>query len=350
MAVAIHEFVNKDIGEHTFHQGEAWPNEDKKDVVFYAFPCQVKGTEPIFDYWNDKDKEHTFHFGEPWPNEKKGEHPVFFAYPLGDDKGGLLQSVHSYWNDKEKKHSFHMGDARTNEDKHEPQFLAFPTALTWNPDVACEGAPAVNRAKWFMENKGLSEGDARANVMGEFPAAFKGGKWNPDVVCDGAPAQNRAKWLMENKGLSEADARASVMAEFPAAFGGAPGPAKAGGYSGAGHFVAGRFPHSLELVKDDKGKSRLKFSVTPINPQEVTMVAVHYSVNKEPGHEDMNFDINKTVEGTNTYVHVTPDFGPVCEAGAKVTYWLGVMEKGLIAEMPEKACPHKENRLTWIAK
>ena len=29
-----------------------------------------------------------------------------------------------------------------------------------------------------------------------------------------------------------------------------------------------RFPHSLELVKDDKGKSRLKFSVTPINPQE----------------------------------------------------------------------------------
>ena len=60
-------------------------------------------------------------------------------------------------------------------------------------------------------------------------------------------------------------------------------------------------------------------------------------MNKDPGHEDMNFDINKPMEGTNTYVHVTPDFGPVCEPGSKVTYWLAAMEKGLISEMPEKA-------------
>ena len=65
-------------------------------------------------------------------------------------------------------------------------------------------------------------------------------------------------------------------------------------------------------------------------------------VNGEPGKEDMNFDINKPEEGSHTYVHVTPAFGPVCEPGCKVTYWLAAMDKGLITEMPEKAFPVKE--------
>jgi len=302
MAVAIHEFINKDIKEHTFHAGEAWPNEEKKGVMFYAFHNQVKGTEPVWDFWNPKDKEHTFHFGDPWVNEERGSQPVFYAYPLGDDMKGLLRPVHSFWNDGEKKHAFHMGESRFGEDKGDAQFLAFPEPLTWRGDV----------------------------------------------ICDGAPAQNRSKWLMENKGMMEAEAQAQVMAEFPTVF-------SRGGYSGGALPVAptvvdGKFPHTLEIVKDAAGKSRLKFSVTPKNPSEITMIAVHYSVNKGPGHEDMNFDIKQPMEGTNTYVHVTPDFGPLCDPGSKVTYWLAAMEKGLIVEMPEKACPIKENRLTWTAQ
>ena len=188
----------------------------------------------------------------------------------------------------EKKHAFHLGDARAGEDKHEPMFLAFHDKLTWRSGTICDNAPAENRAKWLMENKGMAEEEAHAFVMGEFPHCF-----GPS-----APA--------------------------------------------SGHFVDGKFPHTLELVKDATGKSRIKFSVTPPNAGDVSMVAVHYSVNGEPGKEDMNFDINKPQEGTQTYVHVTPDFGPVCEPGAKVTYWLAAMEKGLIKEMPEKACPIKE--------
>mmetsp|Transcript_21790 Transcript_21790/g.25706 ORF Transcript_21790/g.25706 Transcript_21790/m.25706 type:complete len:124 (-) Transcript_21790:113-484(-) len=65
MALAIHEFINKDIGEHTFHGHDPWPNEERKDVMFYAFPQQVKGTEPVWDFWNPKDKEHTFHMAPP---------------------------------------------------------------------------------------------------------------------------------------------------------------------------------------------------------------------------------------------------------------------------------------------
>ncbi|CAE7216229.1 unnamed protein product [Symbiodinium sp. CCMP2592] len=259
-------------------------SEEKKDIVFYAFQQQVPGTEPVFDYWNPKENEHTFHMGDPWPSEEKGKHPVFYAYPLGDDKKG------------EKKHTFHLGDARAHEDKHEPHFLAFREPLTWKSGVICDGAPAENRAKWLMENKGMSEAEAQAFVIGEFPNLFD----------KSAPS--------------------------------------------SGHFVDGKFPHTLELVKDDAGKSRLKFAVTPSNHESITMIAVHYSVNGEPGKEDMNFDINKPEEGSHTYVHVTPAFGPVCEPGCKVTYWLAAMDKGLITEMPEKACPVKENRLTWIAQ
>ncbi|OLP89541.1 hypothetical protein AK812_SmicGene28990 [Symbiodinium microadriaticum] len=296
MAAPIFEYVNVEIGEHTFHTGDPWPQEQKKDIVFYAFQQQVPGTEPVFDYWNPKENEHTFHMGDPWPCEEKGKHPVFYAYPLGDDKKGLLQPVHSFWNSGEKKHTFHLGDARAHEDKHEPHFLAFREPLTWKSGVICDGAPAVNRAKWLMENKGMSEAEAQAFVIGEFPNLFD----------KSAPP--------------------------------------------SGHFVDGKFPHTLELVKDDKGKSRLKFAVTPSNHESITMIAVHYSVNGEPGKEDMNFDINKPEEGSHTYVHVTPAFGPVCEPGCKVTYWLAAMDKGLITEMPEKACPVKENRLTWIAQ
>ncbi|CAE7393752.1 unnamed protein product, partial [Symbiodinium necroappetens] len=239
--------------------------EQKKDIVFYAFQQQVPGTEPVFDYWNPKENEHTFHMGDPWPCEEKGKHPVFYAYPLGDDKKGLLQPVHSFWNSGEKKHTFHLGDARAHEDKHEPHFLAFREPLTWKSGVICDGAPAVNRAKWLMENKGMSEAEAQAFVIGEFPNLFD----------KSAPP--------------------------------------------SGHFVDGKFPHTLELVKDDKGKSRLKSAVTPSNHESITMIAVHYSVNGEPGKEDMNFDINKP----------------------EVTYWLAAMDKGLITEMPEKACPVK---------
>ena len=181
-----------------------------------------------------------------------------------------------------------MGDARVKEDKHDPVFLAFPDPLTWRPGAICDGAPAKNRAQWLMENKGMAEGEAQAFVMGEFPESF--------------------------------------------------GPSA----PPSGHFVDGKFPHTLELVKDAAGKSRVKFSVTPSNPGDVSMIAVHYSVNGEPGKEDMNFDVRKPEDGTHTYVHVTPDFGPVCDPGSKVTYWLAAMEKGLITEMPEKACPHKE--------
>lgn len=215
---------------------------------------------------------------------------------------GLLKPVHSFWNSGKQKHAFHMGDARAGEDKGDAQFLAFCELLTWR------------------------------------------GKVN----CDGAPAQDRAKWLMENKGMNEAEAQGQVMSEFPSVF-------IRGGYSGGSMPVAptvvdGKFPHTLEIVKDAAGKNRLKISVTPKNPGDVTMIAVHYSVNKGPGHEDMNFDINHPMEGSTTYVHVTPDFGPLCEPGSKVTYWLAAMEKGLIVEMPEKACPIKENRLTWTAQ
>lgn len=35
------QLTAQDIKEHTFHAGEAWPNEEKKGVMFYAFHNQA---------------------------------------------------------------------------------------------------------------------------------------------------------------------------------------------------------------------------------------------------------------------------------------------------------------------
>ena len=31
----------QDFGEHTFHGHDPWPNEERKDVMFYAFQDQA---------------------------------------------------------------------------------------------------------------------------------------------------------------------------------------------------------------------------------------------------------------------------------------------------------------------
>ena len=56
------------------------------------------------------------------------------------------------------KHVFtdRMLDAQM-EDKGDAQFLAFCEPLTWRGKVNCDGAPAQDRAKWLMENKGMNE-------------------------------------------------------------------------------------------------------------------------------------------------------------------------------------------------
>lgn len=101
------------------------------------------------------------------------------------------------------------------------------------------------------------------------------------------------------------------------------------------------FPHTLQVVGD-----RLKIVVTPPNPHEVSLVAVHYQVN---GGQSMNFDINHESSG-HTYVHTTPsDPGyPACKSGDKVSYWLCVKVNGLLVNEPEDAMS-AQGRMSWTA-
>lgn len=99
---------------------------------------------------------------------------------------------------------------------------------SWNPEAPCGGHSAASRAEWCREHAGLSPESAKRRVMREFPEAFGGGggggsgpRWDPNALCDGLRAEDRAKWCMENQGLSEEAARQRVISEFPAVFGGA---------------------------------------------------------------------------------------------------------------------------------
>mmetsp|Transcript_79999 Transcript_79999/g.175496 ORF Transcript_79999/g.175496 Transcript_79999/m.175496 type:complete len:427 (+) Transcript_79999:90-1370(+) len=248
----------------------------------------------------------------------------------------------------------------------------------WNPAVMCDGISAGDRAKWLMENQGLSDIAAENRVMGEFPDLFKG-RWNPDVMCDGSKADDRAKWLMDNKGMSHDEAKAQVMQEFPSCFNdwwvatmdceGVSAGDRAKwlmeneGYSesaakfkvkeefpnqlhGPGSFIGGgKFPHALSLTETPEGP-RLKIEVV-CNTSDVGLVAVHYQIN---GGQPMNFDIRHPVEGSKTYCHVTPGGGyPICRPGDEVSYWLAAEIKGLITEDPAGACPKPNARFHWTA-
>lgn len=290
MSTAIWSFWNNDNKCHTFHPGDSWPVEVRQNVQFYAFATQVAGSEPVFDFWNEGEKFNTFHMGEAWPNEVKGN-LQFYAFP--EQKPGT-EVAYDYWNSTNKEHTFHFGAPWPDEVKCQPQYWVYTDQLTWNEHAKCDGASANDRAKWIVDNKGLTEEAAKEQVMSEFPAAFSKSH-----------------------------------------------------HASGGHSVDGLFPHTLKIVQDSKGKNRLQIAVTPSNPDEVTLIAVHYGIDSE--HEGMNFDINHPVAGTSTYVHVTPDFGPECNPGSSVKYWIAGVVKGLIQEMPHGACPNPAARLHWNA-
>jgi hypothetical protein len=156
--------------------------------------------------------------------------------------------------------------------------------------------------------------------------------WNPDAMCDGVRAEERMQWLVDNKGMSADDAKSKVKSEFPAIF----------GVFGSTDLIDCKFPHTMSVVD-----GKLKIAVTPKNPSEVSMVAVHYHIGDG---KSMNFDINSPEAGTDTYVHVTPDWGENCPPGTKVSYWLCANVKGLLETEPHGACGHPDRRLYWTAR
>merc|ERR1712046_449459 len=148
----------------------------------------------------------------------------------------------------------------------------------------------------------------------------------------------RAKWLMENKGMSEKEAREQVRSEFPNVFGAGAG----------GDHVDGKFPHTLSIVNTPDGP-KLKFAVTPRHPEQVSLVAFHYQINQGAS---MNFETKEFSGAHPTYVHQTPGGGgyPACPPGSEVSYWLAAIVNGLIEEEPQGAGPHPDRRLYWVAR
>mmetsp|Transcript_190 Transcript_190/g.785 ORF Transcript_190/g.785 Transcript_190/m.785 type:complete len:546 (-) Transcript_190:185-1822(-) len=109
--------------------------------------------------------------------------------------------------------------------------------MAWSPSASCEGLLASDRAKWCVDNCGLTTEAAQQRVMSEFPTAFRsapaappvaaaavaaGGNWNGEAVCDGERAEARAQWCVQNLGLSVEAARQRVMGEHPTVFSSAP--------------------------------------------------------------------------------------------------------------------------------
>lgn len=88
----------------------------------------------------------------------------------------------------------------------------------WMSNADCDGTTAQERAKWLVDNEGLTMSQARMRVKQEFPHAFGKREWDPNVLCEGTPAVERVNWLVENNGMTKEKAKSQVMDEFPSAF------------------------------------------------------------------------------------------------------------------------------------
>jgi len=214
----------------------------------------------------------------------------------------------------------------------------------WVLNLHCMKLEDGGEVNLWEDNGGESQGWATAWSQKE---STEEDWWKPDADCDGAKAEERAKWLVDNKGMSMDDAKKQVREEFPSAFG-ATGKGAGKGYGpgqGQGpHYVDCKFPHTLSVEETGDGP-KLKFVVTPRNPEQVSLMAFHYVINDGAS---MNFDV--TNAENNSYVHQTPGGSyPTCPRGAKVSYWLCGKVNGLLDEEPAGACPHPDRRLYWTA-
>jgi len=210
--------------------------------------------------------------------------------------------------------------------------------LEWKEDALCDGKRAEERAAWLVKNQGMDLKAARELVMREFPFEFRPHWtwWRPDADCDQIRAEERAQYLVEKEGYVYSMAQLRVKYEFPDKF---------EDYGGV-YVKSDKFPHTLS-IEDTSVGPKLKIQVMPL-PEETTLVAVHYCIN---GGASMNFDIKQPTLN-RTYTHVTPlaPGYPLCRHGDTVSYWLGVVVKGLIQEEPEGSSAAPEKRLTWSAR
>eukprot|EP00406_Dinophysis_acuminata_P076178 CAMPEP_0179255602 /NCGR_PEP_ID=MMETSP0797-20121207/23834_1 /TAXON_ID=47934 /ORGANISM="Dinophysis acuminata, Strain DAEP01" /LENGTH=50 /DNA_ID=CAMNT_0020963507 /DNA_START=82 /DNA_END=231 /DNA_ORIENTATION=- len=47
----VYAFYNVHDCEHTFHTGDPWPNEERRDIQYYVFREEAPGTVPVYDWW-----------------------------------------------------------------------------------------------------------------------------------------------------------------------------------------------------------------------------------------------------------------------------------------------------------
>jgi len=120
------DFYSHNNRGFTFHMGDPWPDERKKNIQFYAYRDPFPGTQPVFSFWHSGLKEYTFHMGTPWPGEERKD-IQFYAFP---NQLPGTEPVYDFWNTKYKQHTFHMGKpwGSNEEEKRDIQFYAYRCA------------------------------------------------------------------------------------------------------------------------------------------------------------------------------------------------------------------------------
>jgi hypothetical protein len=83
LTLRLHPTPQPNLRQLTFHAGAPWGKEERRNVLFHAWPADATAMPatavPVHDFWNESLRQLTFHAGEPWGKKEEKKALQFWA-------------------------------------------------------------------------------------------------------------------------------------------------------------------------------------------------------------------------------------------------------------------------------
>jgi hypothetical protein len=142
--VEVFDWWDPHLKQLTFHAGEAWGREERKDVQFLALGPRAGArddTVAVLDWWDPQAQKLVFHPEGPRGAE---ERKAVQFYGLAAPRAGTCP-VHEFWNERLGQLTVHAGEPWEGERRGQKLFHAYPSwaRLRYSAmphDAACDAA------------------------------------------------------------------------------------------------------------------------------------------------------------------------------------------------------------------
>ena len=130
--VEVFDWWDPHLKQLTFHAGEAWGREERKDVQFLALGPRAEArddTVAVLDWWDPQAQKLVFHPEGPRGAE---ERKAVQFYGLAAPRAGTCP-VHEFWNERLRQLTVHAGEPWEGERRRATLFHAYPVEHVRTP-------------------------------------------------------------------------------------------------------------------------------------------------------------------------------------------------------------------------